>query len=704
MDSQGAGYGKAHQVSVEPSTDDHVLAPRPNRIKAGAVGLLICCLLVEGLLGAAPAPSQATSQPAEGAAAPAAKATGGEELLLFEEMPVVVSASRQSQPVNWLSVPVSVITAQDIHYGGQRNVAEVLQFVPGMDVLRVDRNTYAVGIRGHHSLYSDRVLGLIDGRPVNQLAFGGIEWTRLPLLMEDIKSIEVVRGPAGAAWGANALSGVVNIITKDPEDTLGAFASTTINQFGDTYDHVRWAEKAGKWSYRVSGGYQNRTSSEDAIHDDDFDSRDFARNWVLDTKAIYRPSDLTKVTMGYSHLHEEGGDAEITDYWPRKRSRYELARSYVRVDRKVDNDTSGYLQWFGEYAESSRPQYCDRIWHLANDLEGQFNFLVGGNHHISVGGNVRVVDHEYRASESGQVFMDTSPYQEYSAGLFVMDRWQVTDRLVLEGQLRGDWYSPVQSDWAGRATVLYAVDAKKNHVLRFSTAKAFRTPSYAIRESISTRYPLGGGLYGYNLLKADDLVNEESWSIEAGYTGKLAEGLTLRVDPYYQRFDKLISSRTLPDPLGWGRTIAVMDNIAGADAYGVECELAWVGKAGKLSAWYAYNGMATDQTNQSMRAFRPSPHKAGLSGRLFLPQGWTLNANYRYVDTTAKDETMQHGYGSFHRFDIGVAKEVFKGHGEVMIGVDDILNTTDGAVYEVGAITGHETPGRTFFVRLQVSF
>jgi len=674
-------------------------------------------------------PLQATSRPAEPSALPAAgapsepgagakppapaptgqtKGAGGEELLLFQEVPVVVSASRQSQPSTWLSVPVTMITSQDIHYSGQTNVAEVLQFVPGMDVLRVDRDNYAVGIRGLHGLYSDRLLCLIDGRPANNVTFGGVEWTRLPVLMEDIKSIEVVRGPVGAAWGANAENGVVNIITKDPEDTLGAFASTTIDDFGDTYNHLRWAEKLGKWSYRVSTGYQNRTSSEDAIHDDDFSSRDFARNYVIDTKAIYRPSDVTKLTLGGAYLHEVGGDYEITSYWPRERSWFNIARPFVRLDQKFSEDTSGYLQWFSEYADSSRPQFCDKTWYLANDLEGQLNFVVARDHHISVGGNVRGVDLEYRATRAEQVPMATSPLQEFWGGLFAMDRWQATDRLVLEGQLRGDWYSAVQSDWSGRASALYALDSKKDHVIRLSSAKAFRAPTYALREGISSRYPLPSpplppGLYGYNLFKSD-LANEETWSLEAGYTGKLAKGLTLRIDPYYQRYEKLIGVRMLNDPLGLGRVLSMMDNIDGGDAYGTECELALTGKVGKLSVWYAYNDFRTDQSDQNIRAFRPAKNKAGLSGRLFLPQGWTLNANYRYTDVTEKSSDHLYGVAESHRLDVGLAKEVLKGRGEVMIGVSDVLNTTDHAVFETGSMTSHETPGRTFFVRFQVSF
>lgn len=108
--------------------------------------------------------------------------------------------------------------------------------------------SYAIGVRGLHERFSDRMLTLIDGHVATTPYSGGTEWLSMPLLLEDIKRIEVIRGPSGAAWGANALNGVVNIITKEPEETQGWFASTTWDLVGDSYNHVRWGAKAGKWA------------------------------------------------------------------------------------------------------------------------------------------------------------------------------------------------------------------------------------------------------------------------------------------------------------------------------------------------------------------------------------------------------------------------------------------------------------------------
>ena len=124
-----------------------------------------------------------------------------EELMEIE----IVSASRKKQRLTDAAVPVSIITAEDIHYSGLTNLYEILQFAPSIDALQVDRSRYALGVRGLHDTWSDRTLTLINGRAADNPIFGGSEFLRQPLLLEDIKQIEILRGPSGAAWGRQCL-------------------------------------------------------------------------------------------------------------------------------------------------------------------------------------------------------------------------------------------------------------------------------------------------------------------------------------------------------------------------------------------------------------------------------------------------------------------------------------------------------------------
>jgi iron complex outermembrane receptor protein len=626
-----------------------------------------------------------------------------EELM---EVQIVLSASRQPQKIGELSVPVSIITAEDIHYSGLTTIPDILTFTPGVDVLALDRNTYATGVRGLHGRYSNRVLSLLDGRDAESSVFGGPEFFRLPLFMEDIERIEVVRGPGGAAWGANAFTGVINVITKDPNDCLGWLGSTTFNDFGDSYTHLRWGDKAGKWRWRFSSGYEDRETSDDAIADDHFYSHDFSRNYRYDWKAIYDSSETTKWSMGagYSHIEEGNFDAGSGTY-KRELRRFETGRSFARIDKAFSDTTTGHIQWFGNFALTKYPDALS-TYTAENDIESQLNFIPAINHNVSIGGNFRHIHITSSAigGDQGYTFRDGSA-DEYWAGLFAIDRWKATGRLTVEGQIRGDWYSETQTDWSARLTTLYTLNEERQRVLRFSAAKAFRAPLLTQREGqkhAGTHFI--PGLYWFNIIAPDDLKNEETWSLEAGYSEQLNKWLTFRADLYYQRLERLLGDKTLPDPLGVWRTLETLDNIDGADSYGCEAELTANTKVGKFSSWYAINKFYLDRSDQQVDAYLPAPHKAGLTARVFLPYDSTLNMNYRFTSATSGKHADLSTYtspGVSHRFDISVAKQIAGGNGELMLGVSDLFNRINDPVEDTWK---HPTPGRTFFVRLQLKF
>jgi len=640
----------------------------------------------------------------------------------------VISASRQAQKIGELSVPVSIITAEDIHYGGLTSIPEILQFTPGVDVIKLSRGRYAVGVRGLHGLISDRTLTLINGRSADSPLFGGSEFYRYPVLLEDIERIEVVRGPGGAAWGANAFTGVINIITKKPEDVLGGFVSTNISEFGDSYTHLRYAEKDGKWSWRTSVGYTGQESSDEAgagryvsgnktltgnpllgIGFSSFSAKDYSRMFQLSSEAFYNYSENTIMSFGTDFSRNVLGPYEFLGYYPSGNGWHETVRSYAKLDHQFDDGSSGYLQWSGNFANSWVP--CLMKWStMENDIEGQYNFEVGDSHDVSVGGNLRFMRISTETRNPSHLMYSGEPYDEQMAGMFLIDRWQATDRLTFESQIRGDWYSETQKDWSTRLSALYALDEQKDHTLRFSFAKAYRSPLANLRETSTNRLSLAGmgypGFWAINAMEpSNDLENEETWALEAGYTGKLTDNLTLRADTYYQRFTKLIGYRITPDPLPLGRSFYQPDNIDGADSWGTELELALERKKGRLSAWYAYNDFQEDMSHQKIRSYAPAQHKVGLTGRLFLDDGWALNANYRYTGTTpVVGDTTIFDVGASHRLDLALAKQFAKGRGEFMFGVSDVFNETNGPNFGIGQITAHETPGRMFFVRMQLRF
>ncbi|OPZ97405.1 MAG: Colicin I receptor precursor [Planctomycetes bacterium ADurb.Bin412] len=656
-------------------------------------------------------------------AADSSKAAPGDllELSLEElmEIPVVVSASRQEQKINQAAVPIHIITAEDIHYSGLTSLGEILQFTPGVDMYKANRYWDVVGIRGMHDMFSNRLQTLINGRLADNAVFGGPMFFTYPVMLEDIERIEVVRGPAGAAWGANAFNGAINIITKKPEAIPGVFASTTMSQFGDSYSHLRYAEKKKNWQWRVSASYEDIRRSDDALDGDaahplfypelggfiDVDSyaaRDFARPFRLDTEAIYDTQNDTRISLGTGYAGGTIGDFEFSGFFPQENNRFEQLRPFARLDHTYDDDSTASLEWAGNF-ETLHFKNIMMEETSENGLTGQYNLAPVDTHHISVGGNFRQVHINTDADYDQQCTFEDEPFDEYWGSLFVMDRWEVTDRLALEGQLRGDWYSPNdQSDWSGRLSGLYALDEAKDHILRLSTAKAYRSPLLALREIHGHFLPVGQGLYIFNTDKSEDLRNEQNLALEAGYSGRISRHITVRLDNYYQRYQDLLGYRVGKD--FWGLSHYTADNIAGADAWGSELELAYQHSKGKISVWYAYNDFQEDQPRQELRALLPAKHKTGLTGRLFLPNGWTFNANYKFTNTTPGNPADWTDHGIVHRLDLTISKRILDARGELMLGVSDVFNHTEDPYLGAVNLTGHEIPGRTFFVRVQYRF
>ncbi len=635
---------------------------------------------------------------------------GSEELLLFEPIPVVVSASRKEQRRAESSLAIGIVDASTIRESGLSTVPEILQFTPGVDVLATDRNNVALGVRGLHHQFSDRTLVLIDGRNATSATYGGVDFFRLPIFPDDIAQIEIVRGPGGAAWGPNALNGVINIITKAPRETTGLSTLTRVTEFGDILTNSRWAGVNGRWAWSVSAGYESRESSDEAISHDDFSSRDFSEDWRLSSKLLYEVNDRDTLDFGAAFAHVERGDFEIAGFPmlgdPRDDERIDVARLHARMTREAD-DWTGYVQWFGNFADVSRPS----IWgfeEYENDLEAQVDLELSP-HHLTVGGNARWVHIEH-GLEQPQDFLDRGTENEFWAGIFGIHRWQLTDDddLALETQLRADWYSGTKVDWSGRVSVLYAVDDEQNHRLRIGAAKAFRAPLFGVREARIQRLPLPSpplppGSFGVQLFESDDLDHEEVYSLETGYSGALTPDLTARVNLYYQRYEDLIGFADLPDPLGLGRVLAVFDNINGGDAFGGEVELEYRLRDLFISAWYAHNNFSPDATDQSVRGFRPAKNKVGLGVQWALPHGFSASAHYKYTSRTNRDSgSSGASVSDFHRVDLAVTKRLADDRLDLTVGVHDLFDETALSVQQIGAFSSHETPGRTVFVQFRL--
>ena len=161
----------------------------------------------------------------------------------------VTSVSKEPTKVGRSPAAVYVITQEDIRRSGFRSVPDALRMAPGVDVARYDANKWAISIRGFNDLYANKLLVMIDGRSIYTPTFGGVIWHDNDLSIEDVDRIEVIRGPGATLWGANAVNGVINIITKKAQETQGGLVTAGGGSEYQGFGSVRYGGKLGDDAY-----------------------------------------------------------------------------------------------------------------------------------------------------------------------------------------------------------------------------------------------------------------------------------------------------------------------------------------------------------------------------------------------------------------------------------------------------------------------
>jgi iron complex outermembrane receptor protein len=164
----------------------------------------------------------------------------------------VTSVSKKEQKISEAASAVFVITSEDIARSGANNIPDLLRMVPGVEVAQINSSKWAISIRGFNGQYSNKLLVLVDGRTVYTPMLSGVFWDAQDVLLDNIDRIEVIRGPGATVWGANAVNGVINIITKKTSDTQGAFATAGGGSYEHGFGAARYGGRlGGATSYRV---------------------------------------------------------------------------------------------------------------------------------------------------------------------------------------------------------------------------------------------------------------------------------------------------------------------------------------------------------------------------------------------------------------------------------------------------------------------
>lgn len=233
-------------ASLECRASISVVFPREKKVHPRTVSallLLVLCLALTGLARAASGPER------------------GAEHALLEDIPIVSSAGRRAEPVASSPGFVSVLTRADIQASGARNLPELLRRMPGVDVFFHDGLGYEVSLQGLTEHYSNKTLLLIDGKPFTSTLRGSDSFDLVPIVLQDVERVEVVRGPVSALYGSNAMAGAINIVTRAVAPDAPAEYWATVGNGNEYSQGVRGSGRAGRGRYsvvaehKVAGGF-----------------------------------------------------------------------------------------------------------------------------------------------------------------------------------------------------------------------------------------------------------------------------------------------------------------------------------------------------------------------------------------------------------------------------------------------------------------
>ena len=297
-----------------------------------------------------------------------------EELVSLE----VTSVSKKAERRSAAAAALYVITPEDVQRSGVTTLADALRMAPGTHVARIDANKWAVSIRGFGGRFSNKLLVLMDGRTLYTPLFGGTFWDAQDTLLEDVERIEVVRGPGGTLWGANAMNGVINVITKSARDTHGAFLSTGGGTEERAFGAARYGGSIGDdFHYRVYGSYVERDEGFAAAGDPGDD-------WRLGRLGFRTDWDVTSddlVTLQGDVYDGEAGQPG-SDEMPRSLGDDDLTGAYAlgRWTRRLGESSDAALQIYYDHTDRNDPFFRERRGTF--DIDAQHRFPLPGNQEI----------------------------------------------------------------------------------------------------------------------------------------------------------------------------------------------------------------------------------------------------------------------------------------------------------------------------------
>jgi iron complex outermembrane receptor protein len=466
------------------------------------------------------------------------------EALLFQEIPTVVTASRQTVSVLESPATATVITREDILHSGYSSVTELLRYVAGVEFFKSNGVNINVGMRGVNGLQANNVLVLVDGRPIYNPVRNTNQCALVPSFPEDIERIEVVKGPGSVLYGSHAFAGVVNIITRSPRDLSGSTLTVMPGTYREGLYSFITGRQVDRLGYKLVGGWTQKNSVAD--HNDNLKGL-LKMSGEMDYE--YSPGNKLRASFGFAQGRLTVKNSIVLDPFDQDGFDGYLRGGFNREDLDLDiwwrhNETSGDFMQTGHV----RWRFDNVNLTLQDRAEFSANSLIYGA--------------EFRWASLGATTYDDL-HQQFIYSLFGEDRWQIDGSTSLFAGLRVDHHPLAGWAFSPRLSLVRALSGTQS--IRLSVARAFKYPAY-----IQSYIEIEGEYYAQEGNR--DLDPEKLTSIELAWQAFGLKGFNLSAAAFYNRYEDIIdfhvSSREHAIHLTY-------DNMCDLYQYGCEFDASW---------------------------------------------------------------------------------------------------------------------------------
>src|SRR5438067_2403930 len=467
-----------------------------------------------------------------------------EELMNVE----VTSVAKRPQRVADAAAAVFVITQEDIRRSGAASIPEALRMVPGLQVARIDENKWAIGSRGFNGRFDNKLLVLIDGRSVYTPLFSGVYWNVQDVMLEDVDRIEVIRGPGATLWGANAVDGVINIITKPARSTQSALVTAAGGTEERGAANVRYGGKLGKDTYyRAYGKYFNFGPS--VYPSTDISANDNWDAWRGGFRTDWTPSGPNSITLqGDIHRSKFGETLSVPS----------LAAPFASTFANHGSFSGGNIlgRWNHSFADSSMSlqMYYDHTNIIDDslfvdrqnifDVDFQHGFHPGDHQEFVWGLGYRGINDSNQSSATVSIQPNQLTLNQFSA--FAQDEVSLFDkrlRVTLGSKLEHTEFTGFEVE--PNARLLWTLT--KNQSVWTAVSRAVRTPAITeeglrLNSAVippgtptnPTPFPTVVAVLGSHQFKSEDLL-----AYELGYRVQVSSNFSADIATFYNNYTHL---------------------------------------------------------------------------------------------------------------------------------------------------------------------